>query len=75
MRMLEELNGCFDLDLDLVTDSLDADVDLLLGAGDFAVISASSSSDMAPLLGDQRAREATPPTSSASTRACSTCSW
>ncbi|MEX1363431.1 MAG: type VI secretion system tip protein TssI/VgrG [Nannocystaceae bacterium] len=32
MRMLEELNGGFDLDLDLVTDTLDADVDLLLGA-------------------------------------------
>jgi type VI secretion system secreted protein VgrG len=32
MRLMEELNGCFNLDLDLVTDDLHADTDLLLGA-------------------------------------------
>jgi len=32
LRLLEELNGCFNLDLDLVTDDLDADTDLFLGA-------------------------------------------
>ena len=32
MRLMEELNGEFDLDLDLVTDELTADTDLLLGA-------------------------------------------
>lgn len=32
MRMLEEVNGAYDLDLDLVTDELTADTDLFLGA-------------------------------------------
>lgn len=32
MRMMEEVNGCYDLDLDLVTDELTADTDLFLGA-------------------------------------------
>jgi len=32
MRLSEDVNGCFDLDLDLVTDELDADTDQLLGA-------------------------------------------
>jgi len=31
-RMMEEVNGCYDLDLDLVTDELGADTDLFLGA-------------------------------------------
>ena len=32
MRLMEEINGCYDLDLDLVTDELTADTDLFLGA-------------------------------------------
>ena len=31
MRLTEELNGSFEIDLDLVTDQLNADTDLLLG--------------------------------------------
>ena len=32
MRLMEEINGCYDLDLDLVTDELAADTDAFLGA-------------------------------------------
>jgi type VI secretion system secreted protein VgrG len=32
MRMMEEINGCYDLDLDLVTDELTADTDAFIGA-------------------------------------------
>ncbi len=32
MRLMEEVNGCFDLDLDLVTDDLAADTDGFIGA-------------------------------------------
>lgn len=32
IRLMEEINGCFDLDLDLVTDDLTADTDLFMGA-------------------------------------------
>jgi type VI secretion system secreted protein VgrG len=32
MRLMEDLNGCYELDLDLVTDELDADTDKFLGA-------------------------------------------
>ncbi len=32
MRLMEEVNGCYDLDLDLVTDDLTADTDLFVGA-------------------------------------------
>ncbi|MEM7158422.1 MAG: type VI secretion system tip protein TssI/VgrG [Myxococcota bacterium] len=32
IRLMEEINGCFDLDLDLVTDNLTADTDLFMGA-------------------------------------------
>jgi type VI secretion system secreted protein VgrG len=32
MRMMEQIHGCYDLDLDLVTDELGADTDLFLGA-------------------------------------------
>ncbi len=32
MRLMEEINGCYDLDLDLVTDELTADTDQFIGA-------------------------------------------
>ncbi|MCA9708159.1 MAG: type VI secretion system tip protein VgrG, partial [Myxococcales bacterium] len=32
MRLMEDVNGCYELDLDLVTDERTADTDLLLGA-------------------------------------------
>ncbi len=32
MRLMEEINGCYDLDLDLVTDELTADTDQFMGA-------------------------------------------
>ncbi|MEM9458898.1 MAG: type VI secretion system tip protein TssI/VgrG [Myxococcota bacterium] len=32
MRLMEEINGCYDLDLDLVTDELSADTDQFIGA-------------------------------------------